>query len=144
MANVRWTKVERIAIGVYLDRIEELTPEQFHANDVTLARRDELLDQCRMIDPEIEFVVVGCLEDRLRGIEADDTGTGPSDVGFQDDRETKPLDGLGNLTRVIERSGPWVSEPKVFKKGQLASFARFDGESFQAVDDRHAQTFKMM
>ena len=62
-----------------------------------------------MIDPEIELVVVGCVEDRLRGIEADDSGSGPSDVGFQDDRKAKPLDGLGYLTRVIERSGPWVT-----------------------------------
>src|SRR5215510_3336631 len=59
LADVGGAEIESLAGSEDFDRVKIFAAECFDSRDVSTARRDELLDQRRLIDTEIEPVVLG-------------------------------------------------------------------------------------
>ena len=77
--------------GKHLDGVRGTCRLRFDANNMTVARREVFLYQCRLVDAQVKFVVGNRLGQFRRRLKTADFRAAAADVGLDDDREGQPV-----------------------------------------------------
>ena len=100
LADVGRAEIEGIFCRVNVDCVKKLSVENFHARDVRVAQRRQLLDERHSVDAKVDHPAFRRLFERRRIVKTGDAGATATDVRLDDNRVAQTTSGVWS-----ERSG---------------------------------------
>src|SRR5438093_5289100 len=143
LADVGRAKIEALPSGVNPDGVEVAAAQYLDAHDALVGRRDVLLHQRSVIDPQIERTRFRGLLQLGRRLEPPDPSARAADVGLQDDGEPQALSRSGCLSRAVDHAGLGMGQPELPEQRELQRLRRFGHPRVIAIDHSHAVTLQV-
>ena len=119
-----------------LDRVEIAAVQHLDADDVSVARGDEFLDQRGRVDAEGESVLSGGRAARPCGrVEALDACAAAADIRLDDDGPAEAFGGGEGLAGAMDHARFRVGQAEVVEQRELGGLGEFGAKGLEAVDD---------
>jgi len=119
LADIGGAKVERIFGRINVDRVEEISVEDFDARDVRIPERRELLNERDVIHAEIDQSHAGGGSERLRVVEAGDARSAPANVRLHDDGESQVTGSFRSERAIVDHPRSRIREVELLEYVEL-------------------------